>query len=78
MTLSEMFPLTHASYPQIAPWDEDFDWRTRGVDVCDLIVRLQHRLIEENDERMLALSATIRTDIIQQTARAPDEATASE
>jgi len=77
MTLSEMFPLTHASYPQIAPWDEDFDWRTRGVDVCDLIVRLQHRLIEESDERMLALSATIRTDIIQQTARAPDEATAS-
>lgn len=77
MKLSEAYPLTHAAYPDVARWDEDFDWRTGSVALCDFLVQTQQRLIAENDEQMLAFSASVRADIVEQTARAPDEATAS-
>lgn len=77
MKLSEAFPLTSAVYPQVARWDDELDWRRNGVAVCHWLVETQHRLIAVNDGEMLAFSASIRADIIEQTARAPDEATAS-
>lgn len=77
MKLSEAFPLTCAAYPQIARWNDEFDWRQRGVAVCHLLVETQHRLIEESDGQMLAFAASVRADIIEMTASAPDEATAS-
>jgi len=57
MKLSEAYPLTHAAYPDLARWDEDFDWRTGSLALCNLLVRTQQRLIEESDEQMLAFSA---------------------
>lgn len=77
MKLSEAFPLTSAVYPQVARWDDELDWRRNGVAVCHWLVETQHRLIAVNDGEMLAFSASMRADIIEQTARAPDEATAS-
>ncbi len=77
MKLSEAFPLTSAAYPQIARWYDEFDWRQRGVAVCNLLVETQHRLIEEGDGQMLAFAALVQADIIEQTAHAPDHATAS-
>ncbi|BBU62172.1 hypothetical protein MSC49_21070 [Methylosinus sp. C49] len=77
MKLSDIFPLTYEAYPQITWWNDEFDWRQRGVDVCEFLVETQHWLIEESDGQMLAFSVSVCADIIEQTARAPDEATAS-
>jgi len=77
MKLSEAYPLTQVAYPDLARWDEDFDWRAESLAICDFLVRVQQRLIDESDERMLAFAASVRADIIEQTARAPDEATAT-
>lgn len=77
MALSDIFPRTQAEYPDIARWNAEFDWRTGSIFVCDFLVNTQHRLLTENDQRMLAFSELVRTDIIEQTAHAADEATAS-
>ncbi|WP_164747504.1 CHAT domain-containing protein [Mesorhizobium sp. M1A.F.Ca.IN.022.07.1.1] len=77
MKLSEAFPLTHAAYPQIGRWEEEFDLENRGVEVCDFLVDAQQQLLEESDEQMLPFSALVRADIIEQTRLAPNETTAS-
>ena len=77
MKLSEIFPRTSAAYPQLAHWRAGFEWPGGCLAVCDLLVRLQHRLMEQSDEHMLAFAISARADLIEQTARAPNESVAS-
>lgn len=77
MKLSEIFPRTSAAYPQLAHWHAEFEWPGGCLAVCDLLVWLQHRLMEQSDEHMLAFAISARADLIEQTARAPNESVAS-
>ena len=76
MTLSDIFPRTAAAYPQMAAWGAEFEWPGGSIAVCDLLVQVQHRLIEQSDEHMLAFALSARSDLIEQTERAPDETVA--
>lgn len=77
MKLDEIFPRTAATFPQVAAWGAEFEWLGGSVAVCDLLVRLQHRLIEQSDEQMLAFALSVRADLIEQTGLAPNETIAS-